>query len=1504
MRTDLAKREHIMRTTACLILIALLHAVFPPVGSSADSCGNSLNPPFISSATKPNILIILDNSNSMDEDFHGNAVGSYSSASKSNVARKALQTLIAEIKTKTNVGLMTFNLPSNVTDSTLYNAAYFTSYKDSSFCGDTSSTPPSPSDLGTPAQAPASCVDYCETGSLGSKSSCETECRTRNPGFSADLPDAILSGSSALKKQYCSLIYPKTQRLVNPKDASHYVYFKNAYPGYMGDDGAYYYLYSGSDMSGTSYSATNGSGSSWNTYKYFRSKTETNDTSANYTSNFATTGLVPTDSDKALGFYNFGQRLYLYRIGPTWLSNSSAPTSQMGYLKLGINSLSATDSNGTPLQYDNLYSMLDPRENNSSSTKYCYNSLGVTNGTTCTSTTNCSSPYNNNCSIPYMGCTASDKNTCSYVVNAGLTPTAGTLQTALNYFKGSYSSTKYCYNSTMVSNGQTCSRTSDCTSPYNSSCSTVPTPITASCQKNYIIYVTDGQPSTKINGTTSTDITTVLPEVITQLQNLKTGVSVKLSDNKTYTFPIKTYVLGMGLSAQAKANLDQMAVAGGTQTDSDSAYYADDPSGLNDALQAIVTDLLSRVAAGSSISILSEGQTQMGANILQGVFYPSKFFGSTSIAWTGYLYDYWFYNGKSVSNIREDTPSGGTHDYILDLDQDYVLDFKFDEQNGVSIDRYWDQTGSGEPGGAAIDNVDLDHVNPLWEAGKQLFKMTASERTIYTNGGNGIHGDVNEFELVPFDSTFALNTNIGSLLGSTTNIDPCITGTDNTAKYSKLIDYVRGVDSDTTLKYCLNGSGVTNGQTCDSTATCTSPYNSRCSTLPGCRNRTVGLCTSGSDFSNTPCNTDSDCHGSGACVKNVWKLGDIVYSTPKVQMDYKYCSDGANFIDPAVSCTSDSDCGAGNVCKEKESVAFVGANDGMLHAIKTGVLTNQGVDAASHQVEKLTGIDNSEMGKELWGFIPKNSLPYLRCLAKPSTCHLYFTDLSPYIVKMYAGALGTDSKTVLIGGMRMGGAAASASRQCLNGSGQTNGNTCTKDSDCITAPYSVCSASNLITFNAPPDTCSPVDCTNSATCYNPPSCTGLSSYFALDITDVENPRLLWEFTHPMLGFSYSGPAVIRKWATTTPKSGSKYYVMFASGPTDPQDGTSSQPLSALVLSLDSDLKISSVYATDFKDKNGASINQGFGGRLFTNGLDLDGDEYTDFVLFGYGYSPSGKTGQWKGGIAKINTNNIDASLAQQPTSWGYDVKNFDNIAQVPITSKIEAMKCFDKWFIYGGTGRYFFPLDNYGPSGAGVAGKNFIFGLPFFCDQYNLDITDPSYPNTTKECGNINFMNQNSINKVCGNLSDTGNIGKAAWQIYLNDAEESYLKERVITDPTVTTTNEVFFTSAEPTAQTCGYGGRSRMWGLNCATGGTLIDTSCTGYTITDLGGTLYLQTSTGAIYKFNPSSGFTGPSTGASIGDTRTTDWRPGMPPESPVPFVRPSTGVKNGAIIHWIEK
>jgi len=545
------------------------------------------------------------------------------------------------------------------------------------------------------------------------------------------------------------------------------------------------------------------------------------------------------------------------------------------------------------------------------------------------------------------------------------------------------------------------------------------------------------------------------------------------------------------------------------------------------------------------------------------------------------------------------------------------------------------------------------------------------------------------------------------------------------------------------------------------------------------------------------------------------------------------------------------------------------------------------------------------MGQELWGFIPTNSLPYLRCLAvpPPGGCHLYYNDLSPYITTMNETIQGpngqptTVTKTVLIGGMRLGGGSviATGNKYCFNATGASNDQACTSSSNC-TAPYtSSCSSAYLI--NAPSDTCNPVQCNNPNTCYNPPGCIGLSSYYALDITDAQNPILLWEFSHPLMGYSYSGPAVITKWSSQTGASGYQYYVMFLSGPTSGIDGSSIQDVQAFVLTLDTaNLGIDSVFYKDL----GATTANGFGGRLATPGLDVNGDGYTDFVFFGYENSLNGASTDYTGGIGKVftsavTTNSegqpaIDYSNSLNPANWTYDITTYADIATLPITARIATELCFSTWYLYAGTGRYFSAQDNYGftPAHSSAQTPNYLMGIPFTCDQFN------------NGCTSISSLNSlNATTTACSAVQQGASaLGQAGWEYPLNAASSPYLNERLITDPTTSTTNTIFFVTAEPTSDLCAYGGQSRVWGMNCATGGPLTD-SCSGYALGNLKGTMYLQTSTGAIYNINASS-FGDSSTG-----NRTTQWFVGMPPESSPPVVQPTTPVsQSGRVIQWIEK
>lgn len=60
---------------------------------------------------------------------------------------------------------------------------------------------------------------------------------------------------------------------------------------------------------------------------------------------------------------------------------------------------------------------------------------------------------------------------------------------------------------------------------------------------------------------------------------------------------------------------------------------------------------------------------------------------------------------------------------------------------------------------------------------------------------------------------------------------------------------------------------------------------------------------------------------------------------------------------------------------------------------------------------------------------------------------------------------------------------------------------------------------------------------------------GGKGYYALDVTDTENPKVLWEFSHPELGLSFGNPII-------TKRTNGQWVVVFASGY---NNGTSADP---------------------------------------------------------------------------------------------------------------------------------------------------------------------------------------------------------------------------------------------------------------------------------------------------------------------------------------------------------
>jgi len=187
---------------------------------------------------------------------------------------------------------------------------------------------------------------------------------------------------------------------------------------------------------------------------------------------------------------------------------------------------------------------------------------------------------------------------------AVFTPLAGTLDTVKSYFAGSLSG-----------------RTS---------------PIEQTCQRNFVLLATDGNPTGRTDGsmyslaelsnqynaqTAGWSFGTAATDVFSRVSALR-----NLSFNGR-TVDVQTYVIGLGDSvanASSVAALQRMASLGGTGK----AFMASDPAALAEALRNVSIDIVSRTAAAAAVS-LNSGTWRTGTVMYQGRF--------SSVDWSGQL---------------------------------------------------------------------------------------------------------------------------------------------------------------------------------------------------------------------------------------------------------------------------------------------------------------------------------------------------------------------------------------------------------------------------------------------------------------------------------------------------------------------------------------------------------------------------------------------------------------------------------------------------------------------------------------------------------------------------------------------------------------------------------------------------------------------------------------------------------------------------------------------------
>lgn len=846
------------------------------------------------------------------------------------------------------------------------------------------------------------------------------------------------------------------------------------------------------------------------------------------------------------------------------------------------------------------------------------------------------------------------------------------------------------------------------------------------------------------------------------------------------------------------------------------AYAAEDGDELGIALTSAITSILKRTSAGSSISVLSERAT-LGSLINQALFFPTKTFidgtESYEVDWTGSLNAYWFYSSRYVSNIRENNvdPLGY---FTLDIFDDKILDFRIDDDGSLNIDFYKainegsyndgaldPNSGAGGAAGPEGTYSSIDDVHRVFEAGEILKDRTVNanpdlviesgRRFIYAVTESGTADELVQDNSASFDQFFHLtSTSTPACLGT---LD---TPTHTEAASKNLISYIRGAADDFSAQANIDES---------------------------CRNRQV----------------DNEGH--------IWKLGDIIYSTPNI----------VNY----------------NTGTDKFSLLFTGANDGMLHAFKLGTLRKDkaGTGQAVALCDSNTGdCTNNEIGEEAWAFMPRNAMPYLQFLADPDYKHIYTVDLPPYLIQ-------TADKKILIGGMRFGGATGCTATQGNSSywCGDTDKN----------------GAIDVDTDGNPLQAIPPDEAPGSVS----EASLGLSSYFALDITDPYHPVFLWEFTDPSMGYSYSGPAVISRQIGNV----SQKYVMFLSGPLNAKGTTTAgQDLKIYILKLSTaDFSIQEVFKLDGNNEDGfvkesalANLDSAFGGRLFTDGIDYNDDGSTDAVFFGVNWLAAN---DWKGNVFLVAPTDDDpvTNPGSNAEIINWEFGKVFNQGQSPITAKIEHGLCYDNNYLYFGSGRWFYKTDTRGQN---ANDTNSLWGIEIDeCLQALSDNDD-----STKCTSTLNRAhNSNIANDLCANDGTLDQSDEISWQMSALEPNlgGDYYMERNITDPTYYS-NIAFFTTMQPSSDLCDFGGRTRIWAFNCRTGHNMFN-GCTGVTTEPPPAALLLQLSGGNIEDSRLNTDKFGEE------DNYTTSWFKGVPPESGTPVV-PYSGKLNGQILLWIER
>lgn len=558
----------------------------------------------------------------------------------------------------------------------------------------------------------------------------------------------------------------------------------------------------------------------------------------------------------------------------------------------------------------------------------------------------------------------------------------------------------------------------------------------------------------------------------------------------------------------------------------DNFFFVINPENLFDSLERSLNKILSEERAASSAVASFANSNGFGNIIIQGTYQELlRDPALAEVEWTGEIFTYFI---DDFGLFREDNQSAGTQGLLdkYEVDRPFRYDVSADEPRiqFLSISRDVDGkvilNASGTPElTKAGEPEDLAKLTPLWSGGERLRSINnekTKQQRVYSDRFPDPGADsASRYIFTYIDSDLDGKVDTGEQIDFTTDaIDA-----DNFGYFGVLVEdsadnivnYIRGFDDTVATDF---------------------------------RNRTVNLTgVAGGD--------------------EVYRLGDLVNSTPLVVASPSSGYD-VRFDDESYALFKEK-------YDDRRQVAYIGANDGLLHAFNAGFR-----DTNSSEVEYKTlqtGKTEHPLGAELWAYAPYNLLPHLQWLTSNSYNHVFYIDGSPktFDVKLPSVFSDTDIYpgnwgTILVVGMRLGG----GDFPITNGTDST---------------------------------------------------TLRSAYIVLDITDPERPpRVLAEITDPDLNFTTSSPDLFYSCGSFCEDSDDDnnfdgdWKLIFGSGPNDIDTFTSNETAKVFAY----DFKTQSLEVEVVGDQIGDVVDSSFVGNVSVRDWDngLLGFRNDDAAYFG------------------------------------------------------------------------------------------------------------------------------------------------------------------------------------------------------------------------------------------------------------------------------------------------